>query len=604
MALGKDTCCKAVPMNSREIDKILRQFTKTRVSENSSWSDDYYRQRGCPKGGCLSFEGGIALKPEVMEKDPLCNALGVGCLIVAYDLHNTPYWRPGKEIALGEESRFGNSNYRVARHREFSIWSLYPVPEGNRETDRDIRKRDARNRDFVGSLKLDRFDLLREKDDTLLRQLLKALPRELGPEDNRQLFEFVATHPSILDTLPKAFAESLEKDRKAGGISARTRALEEVIANAALLVLDSFTKVADSESWFYPYATDGLVKPGSLLDLDRLYVSLQGVGRWPEIRHLSVAEREKMEPEFREQSAARYVAQGLYQPELNRISLDLTAPFFDTVYALYHELWHVLIFHSERTNAVARQVQALLQGPATPENNELLRHTLLRFFAEHELLAIDQSARLFRATGQLAWQWGAPATSAQGWTESYFGDDQEFDLLVPMSMRRMQNQSKGHWWLLPVPPLAILDCLIQEARFDGVREKEDQKVEKKLHRSASFERFLATRRPIHLNHYRERYLKGVEDFDLESLRIAYSSATEPIQLPTTIHLSCEEVRRLDEALGEQSHYGLPFAFDPLGGWDRCFAQGAKFLELAAKLKTRTGLPNLLPLGTAKKSGRR
>src|SRR5262249_5330816 len=110
-----------------------------------------------------------------------------------------------------------------------------------------------------------------------------------------------------------------------------------------------------------------------------------------------------------------------------------------------------------------------------------------------------------------------------------------------------------------------------------------------------FRSFLASRQPIHLNHYRERYLKGAEAFDFEALQLEFSGGKGAVVQPATAHLNCEQIGRLAAALGEQDHYGIPFPFDAAGGWESCSTHGARFLELSSRLRTRTGLPNLRPL---------
>jgi hypothetical protein len=523
------------------------------------------------ENGAVPFWGheGLVRFPlqTLQETDSLCHALGYGCLVVNYTDD------PGK-IRL---SPAGDQ----LRPREIS---LRGVARGGQ---RAGRSRYAGYADF---------DHAAHADEESFSNWMKRLGARIDLQTAQEFLSYLSEHPRMAARLTGEFAKSTEADSGAGFRSDRSLLLERAIVLMAELTAEAFSKIADSSSPTYPYVNDHLVLPDSLLDLDGLYTRLVGLNAWPRIRHLQASERKSIEPTMADTEGGKYISTGAYLPETGTIALDLTEPFFDVVYALYHELWHVAVFHSQRTVDASREIRSLLASPESAESDALIKHTLLRLYAEHELLAIDQSSRLFRATGQLARQWGEAPSSAQGWHDSYFGSSKEFNLFVPLDLRKIVKTDVGPdpvslFFLIP----AFVELPLRQSAARHHAEAVQNGMAEKTNLLQSLDAFLASRTPEHLARYRERYLSDIEHFDFASVRAEFMQKSAAPLIPAPLHLSCDELARLLTVLGPQADYGLPFPFDVDGGWDRCAKGKITFLNRPLGFKPRSSLPYLRPV---------
>jgi hypothetical protein len=572
---------KAFPVNTRELS------AERSLHGDSLFARDAGCQNGCvlfwpiPKGAKL-FEASTLL-----ESDPVCKWIGAGCIVVNYAEDPNKIWLTPTQagysqvIIRGQYGGWSRDDDQRTRFfsREISLKGVECSDSFSRCKDQGSHL--AKFQSFQDAEKADHHDFDRQ---------LHELDRPLKDEDVRAFVSFVAQHPREAARLTLAYRSSVEHDR--GGPSDRTKALDGAITDVALLMLEAFTKMADSSSPFYPYTKDNLVPSGSLLDLDRLYVSLSAIKRWPIIRGMTHSDREQLGQQFLEaEPHAQYSAVGVYLPDSNEILLDYTEPFYDVVYTLYHELWHVAVYHSPRTAEIGKEIQTLLRSPDTDESNQLIRHTLLRFFAEHELLAIDQSSRLYRATGQLARQWGEPALSAQGWHDSYFGSSDEMNLFIPRGMRTA-SMSYGEFKQSRVPYVGFIIDLKKYHDEEKARNATESAIYNKQYLAVTLPQFLQSRTPFHLAHYKKRYLNDIESFDFNSVRKEFEQRNTAAILPQTVHLTCDEAARLGQALGDQAGYGVPFPFDVDGGWDRCPKPIPAFMGKSGKFEPHCSLPNL------------
>jgi hypothetical protein len=503
------------------------------------------------------------------ETDSLCHALGYGCLVVNYT--DDP-----------SKVRLDPSSGHSVRSREISL--------------RAVNRRGK----LQGPANYADFEHAAHADEETLAPWVKRLEGPIDLQTAQEFLEFISQHPRMAPRLTAEFIKSTEADQAQGSRSDRTLLLERAIVLMAELTLEAFSKIADSGSPTYPYVNDHLVLPESLLDLDALYTRLVGLKHWPRIRHLQAFDRD--EPGMAEREAGKYISTGVYLPETGSIALDLTEPFFDVVYALYHELWHVAVFHSQRTIQAAQEIRALLASPDSAETDSLIRHTLLRLYAEHELLAIDQSSRLFRATGQLAKQWGEMPASAQGWHDSYFGSSKELNLFIPFSLRKIVDlDPRPNPFLMPlfVPAIVEAPFIRSHARHQAQQIQNDLAGKAEL--LNSLDAFLESRTPEHLARYRERYLSDIDRFDFASVRAEFVQKNAAAVVPAPLHLSCTDLARLLTVLGPQADYGLPFPFDVDGGWDRCAKGKIAFLNRPPGFKPRSSLPYLRPVPSGGKT---
>jgi hypothetical protein len=207
--------------------------------------------------------------------------------------------------------------------------------------------------------------------------------------------------------------------------SAPTRAqeaVERVIADALLLRLEQLVDSAKSPDLLQP----------------RLLKAKLGE-RWPRFRNLTVAVRsDRNTPSyFREPGKfSAFRVKGVYQQRGNVIWIDFAEPFYENVFLLQHELWHVAWSHSELNREVVRRTLSWLLQPGSVFSSHMgsvvlpplagyntgLKVTQLAL--NDELSAVEQQALLFQLAGSRTPLGGREASSsARNWYRIYYGDD-------------------------------------------------------------------------------------------------------------------------------------------------------------------------------------
>ncbi|HUP56739.1 MAG TPA: hypothetical protein VM598_04750 [Bdellovibrionota bacterium] len=327
----------------------------------------------------------------------------------------------------------------------------------------------------------------------------------------------------VFNTLPALHAEAAKLGR-----TGALRAVERAYEKALFLTLDALYANADYRSATYPYRreSDTASDPASLLGPSALASHLSPLGRWPELRSLTLAVREekaRRDPEsvfLLKTRRGTWSIRGFYStgvssrcqdecPKIPLIHVDYDLPFFENVFLLYHELWHVAWDQSSLGEKRVSQLVETLRAASVDE----ARVAILRYISENELIAIDQQNRLFHANEFLASEWeGNHLYTAKGWHDSYFGIRSRYEKLGGYQIRGgLPN------WLFRVElgPLGVIPvALVQGVRklFEGAQA---------ILRGTEDPNYWSDRLRYHREHFEDVYLcKRSETLDLTAIQTA------------------------------------------------------------------------------------
>ncbi len=408
------------------------------------------------------------------------------------------------------------------------------------------------------------------------RKLAEADWKRLKPEWERLLSSDGANAEVFSRAFLKssrAFALLPEMHKEAARLArpGAVRAIERISEKALFLTLDALYENAHYEVATYPYKRedDRAAFHPTLLNPSTLARHLAPLGRWPQVKHLDTALRERLAGGDPKSVLLHKTPEGGYWvrggsgserrdergPKLPVLYLDFNLPFYENVFLLYHELWHLAWDHS----ALAEKRTAELVDIIRSGTIEDIRSAFLRTTSENELIAFDQQNRLFHATELLATSWeGKHLYTAKGWHDSYFGFRSNYDRLgsyeirggVPEGLYRLEFGPIG---LIPAG-VAKLFRLVFEGAQSIVRGPEDPN-------------YWSERLKNHRQFFEDSYFCRRTEIDLVSIETAVRMSELKFVDRKPPVLSCADLLKAAQALetvrcdGRQWLSSLPFEYE-------------------------------------------
>ena len=459
----------------------------------------------------------VSFLVKVVDKTSLCSQLGYGCL--------SPAITDGYEMA-----------YAFNKHQENTVLVLRPSQDGalfNKRLHQEYLKV-FNKEDYLKPTKLikkDHESVSKAFDQLILRRI-----------DEAEFNKIVTLHSRSFDLLPELYKKAFDsRDSEVSQI------LEQTITMALLLTLDALRLSTDWTTPSYPFR-DKIVVKDQLLDINHLYRQLSDKKIWPQFRGLTLRTRALGGEKFLEKNKfGKYKVKSVYNISSNSVWLDFSEDFFENVYILSHELWHVAWTHS---HLYQTQLESILNLLKTGSEKELFQG-LIQFISLNELLAFEQQVRLYHSVGYLTSQWGAKQRSASGWHDSYLNG--------VASMTRFSRLDRLFWSAALAKPIVTIPLLLPLSvgmTFDRIiRNISAMRLES---------HYWKGRYETHKKNFAEKYLTKE---DIESMGKAITEGVESLvqeiqdlqfDITSPAEITCDEKSKIQRLLGESWDFGIPF----------------------------------------------
>jgi hypothetical protein len=505
---------KTILTNSRTLQQIQEDAGLKCYMDPSSV------QRSCEKSidDCDAVQEAAASRLE--EKSDLCQDFGSGCLMVTY--------LDDRKMVTTDSAMLDARFNRQGIGDQLVLQSLAEVESYD-------AKKDRTNADYKGAFSKAGYFNIRDSiahDSEKTREAVEKL--KSGALTSDEFVKKAQLYPMAFGALPSAYQSAI-------GTPAAD-ALREASTKALLLTLDALVAGADSSRTTYPY-NDLLVSHDNLLNPSSLYRSLKQLGKWPAFRALTPEVRESLGGVYAQKASDHaWEVKGAYDSQSNVVWLDYSASFFENLYVLYHELWHVAWAHSNYTTEVD-SIIGLTSLPESAEADSTLFQAVLNYLSRNELLALDQQNRLYHAMGLLTQDWAqGEITSAMNWHDSYFGKEDYQELLT----RGDRQQSFGKAKTIALTALPFL-AAGKMAEFHYPVALDDSYWRSQLQ--------------VHAKYFENIYLNGlVDSIQVSSLEQAINLQNMQIVDPEIPVLTCAQAKRILRVLGESWRFGIPFTY--------------------------------------------
>jgi len=536
---------------------------------------------------------------KAVEQSPICKKIGLGCFLIQYYDHpEIDHISSGSslfEINTGDllkQSGLNTSCYFVGLdHKSSKIRDkiidgadigrhFHPLEDDSFTYEYDCKKivkkaysdkKILENLNIAKTVAFKTNEIIAKTKEALLNT--GTLPQDLQNEILKNPYSFKDL-PAIYQTYMK-------------NISAQA-ALDDVMGKSLWLTLEALTASAFSTSSHYPYliANNDQVNNSNFITADWAYLALEKLKR--NVRMISLT------PELRTQLSGPCEANhchgfskktkngnwytiAAYEPNTNSFYVDYTQDFYETVYALEHELWHAITENTEESQKFRTRVEALAQLPESEQVDLALKQTIYWSVIQNELHAIHQSNLLYRFAGQLTHQWGGNSPSAKAWFETelvspyayipytyrmhqYLSDHQkdnalddwtgdssiksffEFYAIVPMftemAIDHAHSKSMDH----EKEVLAGID-----QKLDGVRGL--LQLKNKVEQSFP---------PQVIELFSERYKLTLPDF--QDFEQTDNLSKMKFQKPDPVKLTCDQAKHIASLMPAEWEHGIPFSF--------------------------------------------
>jgi hypothetical protein len=369
-----------------------------------------------------------------------------------------------------------------------------------------------------------------------------------------------ALFSSVALTLPKAFPHlpELLSRARASQSAAAIQALQDVIAKALLLTLDSMVPVSSSANATYPFL-DNLVPDHSLLSVNDLYQKLSQIKQWPVTMDLSPEFRRNLGGIYSDKTSssdsARWKVKGFYAQTGNQVVIDLANDFYENAFVYYHELWHVAWAHSSEGQKQTSTIVSLLKDPANDAST--LRKSILNALSTNEFLAIDQQIRLFHAMGFQAQDWdNSQISSTLAWHDSYFGRE-AYQLLTIRSKDRgddfFENSDRNGQ-----VSYGLIESVYETGKGIVAKSKyktQDQKINADLD-----SKYWAQQIETHSQLFESAYFGENLGLSKTIQPVTPDNLIQSVIVPDVPVLSCSDIDRVEKAMGQEWKFGFPFDY--------------------------------------------
>ena len=469
------------------------------------------------------------------EQTPLCSDLGSGCLMMTFLVSpddvvfvngsSYEYWVDPKDSIvlpdlLQEESAFA---------------------KGQNEKDSNYKKAFSKENYFKP---LDRASAESEEIEAAFSSL------KSNKITSDEFVKAVLLHPMGFKILSTLYNEALALP----GTPSVVHAVARASAQALILTQDAIINQADSAAPGYNYQ-DFVVTSATMLQPNSLYTALKSIQRWPQFKELDPASRSKLGGAYLEKASdGNWEVKGAYDEINNAIWLDFGGSFFENVYVLYHELWHVYWAHSHSDTLDVEKITNALQSPSSASSDANLRQELLNYVSRNEFLAIDQQIRLYHALGLSLQDWSdEQQPSALDWHDSYFGT---------AIHRYVKLTSPGkRWHLMDFATggmASLFKSFAQVALIDSAKMIGRERLD-----AAYWQSHLQK----HAEYFEKIYLNGfVDTLDINEISKNVSISYD-LAVPQPVTLTCDQIHRIIKVLGENWKFGVPLNYT-LSGQDQ------------------------------------